>query len=88
MWYKVTSCKDNMSTFIHFVWKCEYHSLILQSIQFLGKLGLIDLSMPLLEHQLHPEEVGSSLDQANTDAAAVSSAEETISRLHLIVQTW
>jgi len=34
--------------------------------------------MPLLESQLNPKEEGSNLDQANTNAAAVSSTEETI----------
>jgi hypothetical protein len=34
--------------------------------------------MPLLESQLNPKEVGIYHVQANTDAAAVSSAEETI----------
>jgi len=42
------------------------------------QLTLTDLAMPLLESQLSPITVGSRIDQANTNAKAVSSAEETI----------
>jgi len=41
--------------------------------------------MPLLESQLNQKEVGSYSDQANTDAATISSVEETIPRLYLDV---
>lgn len=46
------------------------------------------MAMLLYESQLNEEYVGRHIDQANTDATAVSSVEETVSRLHLDVQAW